>query len=138
MGGSDEGDDGKGRRAVSVASVDYNEEFKGRRDSIVERLYTPVIMILLVLPMSLGSSGANYAKNLLRTAVLVQYIPRLYRLLEDLQYRVYLTSSAKRPNCPLVFGKATITKSFLEDQIKPREDKLFCIEVVGEDEEIRS
>ena len=44
MGGSDEGDDGKGRRAVSVASVDYNEEFKGRRDSIVERLYTPVVL----------------------------------------------------------------------------------------------
>ncbi|CBI35308.3 hypothetical protein VitviT2T_026811 [Vitis vinifera] len=41
----------------------------------------PQIMILLVLPMSLGSSGANYAKNLLRTAVLVQYIPRLYRFL---------------------------------------------------------
>ena len=38
-------------------------------------------MILLVLPMSLGTSGANYAKNLLRTAVLVQYIPRLYRFL---------------------------------------------------------
>ncbi|RVW48960.1 putative mediator of RNA polymerase II transcription subunit 26c [Vitis vinifera] len=29
--------------AVSVASVDYSEEFKGRRDSIVERLYTPVV-----------------------------------------------------------------------------------------------
>ncbi|KAF3438348.1 hypothetical protein FNV43_RR21110 [Rhamnella rubrinervis] len=41
----------------------------------------PQIMILLVLPKSLGSSGANYAKNLLRTAVLVQYIPRLYRFL---------------------------------------------------------
>eukprot|EP00261_Vitis_vinifera_P040810 XP_019082053.1 PREDICTED: probable cyclic nucleotide-gated ion channel 20, chloroplastic isoform X5 [Vitis vinifera] len=41
----------------------------------------PQIMILLVLPMSLGTSGANYAKNLLRTAVLVQYIPRLYRFL---------------------------------------------------------
>ena len=39
------------------------------------------IMILLVLPKSLGSSGAKYAKNLLRTAVLVQYIPRLYRFL---------------------------------------------------------
>lgn len=38
-------------------------------------------MILLVLPKYLGSSGANYAKNLLRTAVLVQYIPRLYRFL---------------------------------------------------------
>ncbi|XP_054794945.1 probable cyclic nucleotide-gated ion channel 20, chloroplastic [Prosopis cineraria] len=41
----------------------------------------PQIMILLVLPNHLGSSGANYAKNLLRVAVLVQYIPRLYRFL---------------------------------------------------------
>lgn len=38
-------------------------------------------MMLLVLPKSLGSSGANYAKNLLRTAVLVQYAPRLFRFL---------------------------------------------------------
>jgi cyclic nucleotide gated channel len=37
------------------------------------------IIILLVLPKSLG--GANYAKNLLRAAVLVQYIPRLYRFI---------------------------------------------------------
>ena len=37
------------------------------------------IIILLVLPKSLGE--ANYAKNLLRTAVLVQYAPRLYRFL---------------------------------------------------------
>ncbi|KAI4352044.1 hypothetical protein L6164_006332 [Bauhinia variegata] len=41
----------------------------------------PQIMILFVLPNSLGSSGANYAKNLLRLAVLVQYIPRLCRFL---------------------------------------------------------
>ncbi|XP_057247070.1 probable cyclic nucleotide-gated ion channel 20, chloroplastic isoform X2 [Beta vulgaris subsp. vulgaris] len=41
----------------------------------------PQIVILLVLPKSLGSSGANYAKNLLRVAILVQYIPRLYRFL---------------------------------------------------------
>ncbi|KAG7944955.1 hypothetical protein I3843_15G129300 [Carya illinoinensis] len=41
----------------------------------------PQIIILLVLPKSLGSSGANYAKNLLRAAILVQYIPRLYRFL---------------------------------------------------------
>ncbi|KAK9278274.1 hypothetical protein L1049_027839 [Liquidambar formosana] len=41
----------------------------------------PQIIILLVLPKFLGTSGANYAKNLLRTAVLVQYIPRLYRFL---------------------------------------------------------
>lgn len=38
-------------------------------------------MILLVLPKFLGTSGANYAKNLLRASVLVQYIPRLYRFL---------------------------------------------------------
>jgi cyclic nucleotide gated channel len=39
----------------------------------------PQIIIWLVLPKSLG--GANYAKNLLRAAVLVQYIPRLYRFI---------------------------------------------------------
>ncbi|KAL5748691.1 hypothetical protein ACOSQ2_025988 [Xanthoceras sorbifolium] len=39
----------------------------------------PQIMILLVLPQFL--SGANSAKNLLRAAVLVQYIPRLFRFL---------------------------------------------------------
>ncbi|XP_061369863.1 probable cyclic nucleotide-gated ion channel 20, chloroplastic isoform X2 [Gastrolobium bilobum] len=37
------------------------------------------IMILFVIPNSLG--GANYAKNLLRAAILVQYIPKLYRFL---------------------------------------------------------
>ncbi|XP_073141159.1 probable cyclic nucleotide-gated ion channel 20, chloroplastic [Henckelia pumila] len=41
----------------------------------------PQIIILLILPHSLGSSGANYAKNLLRTGILVQYIPRLFRFL---------------------------------------------------------
>ncbi|XP_048226748.1 probable cyclic nucleotide-gated ion channel 20, chloroplastic isoform X3 [Ricinus communis] len=41
----------------------------------------PQIIILLVLPNGLGSSGANYAKNLLQAAVLVQYVPRLYRFL---------------------------------------------------------
>ncbi|CAL1406130.1 unnamed protein product [Linum trigynum] len=41
----------------------------------------PQIIVLMVLPDILGSSGANYAKNLLRAAVLVQYIPRLYRFL---------------------------------------------------------
>ncbi|CAN0902221.1 Probable cyclic nucleotide-gated ion channel 20, chloroplastic [Linum grandiflorum] len=41
----------------------------------------PQIIILVILPDILGSSGANYAKNLLRAAVLVQYIPRLYRFL---------------------------------------------------------
>ena len=39
------------------------------------------IMILFVLPNYLGSSGANHAKNLLRIAILVQYIPRLFRFL---------------------------------------------------------
>ncbi|XP_050377007.1 probable cyclic nucleotide-gated ion channel 20, chloroplastic isoform X2 [Argentina anserina] len=37
----------------------------------------PQIILLVVLPKNLGSSGANYAKNLLRAAVLLQYIPRL-------------------------------------------------------------
>ncbi|KAD7477307.1 hypothetical protein R6Q59_007130 [Mikania micrantha] len=41
----------------------------------------PQIIVLLILPSSLASSGANYAKNLLRSAILVQYIPRLYRFL---------------------------------------------------------
>ncbi|KAJ4959999.1 hypothetical protein NE237_019909 [Protea cynaroides] len=39
----------------------------------------PQIMILLVLPKYLGS--ANYAKNLLRASVLLQYIPRFFRFL---------------------------------------------------------
>lgn len=42
------------------------------------------IMISLVLPKYLGSSGANYAKNLLRTSILIQYLPRLYRFLPSL------------------------------------------------------
>ncbi|KAL8245913.1 hypothetical protein R6Q59_007129 [Mikania micrantha] len=41
----------------------------------------PQIIVLLILPNFLASSGANYAKNLLRSAILVQYIPRLYRFL---------------------------------------------------------
>ncbi|KAG8388504.1 hypothetical protein BUALT_Bualt02G0132500 [Buddleja alternifolia] len=41
----------------------------------------PQIIILLILPNSMGASGANYAKNLLRAAILVQYVPRLYRFL---------------------------------------------------------
>ncbi|ONI09486.1 hypothetical protein PRUPE_5G240800 [Prunus persica] len=41
----------------------------------------PQIIILLVLRKNLGLSGANYAKNLLRAAVLLQCIPRLCRCL---------------------------------------------------------
>ncbi|XP_048138308.1 probable cyclic nucleotide-gated ion channel 20, chloroplastic isoform X2 [Rhodamnia argentea] len=41
----------------------------------------PQILVLIVLPTFKGSSAANYAKNLLRAGVLVQYIPRLYRVL---------------------------------------------------------
>ncbi|KAI9087393.1 hypothetical protein K1719_030713 [Acacia pycnantha] len=41
----------------------------------------PQIMILFALPYHLSSSGANYAKNLLCLALLVQYIPRLCRFL---------------------------------------------------------
>ncbi|KAJ0702466.1 putative cyclic nucleotide-binding domain, Ion transport domain, rmlC-like jelly roll [Helianthus annuus] len=41
----------------------------------------PQIIVLLILPSSIATSGATYAQNLLRSAVLVQYIPRLYRYL---------------------------------------------------------
>ncbi|KAF8014585.1 hypothetical protein BT93_H0418 [Corymbia citriodora subsp. variegata] len=41
----------------------------------------PQLLILLVVPRFKGSSAANNAKNLLRAGVLVQYIPRLYRVL---------------------------------------------------------
>ncbi|BBH04228.1 cyclic nucleotide-binding transporter 1 [Prunus dulcis] len=41
----------------------------------------PQIIVLLVLRKNLGLSGANYAKNLLRAAVLLQCIPRLCRCL---------------------------------------------------------
>ncbi|XP_004515287.1 probable cyclic nucleotide-gated ion channel 20, chloroplastic isoform X2 [Cicer arietinum] len=41
----------------------------------------PQIMILFVLPTHLGSSRANYAKNLLRAVVLAQAIPRLCRFI---------------------------------------------------------
>ncbi|PNX96279.1 cyclic nucleotide-gated cation channel protein, partial [Trifolium pratense] len=41
----------------------------------------PQIMILFFLPKHLGTSGANHAKNLLRGAVLAQYMPRLCRFL---------------------------------------------------------
>ncbi|XP_048443675.1 probable cyclic nucleotide-gated ion channel 20, chloroplastic [Pyrus x bretschneideri] len=41
----------------------------------------PQIIILLVLRNTSGLTGANHAKNLLRAAVLLQYIPRLYRFL---------------------------------------------------------
>ncbi|CAN1856294.1 Probable cyclic nucleotide-gated ion channel 20, chloroplastic [Linum perenne] len=41
----------------------------------------PQIIILVILPDILGSTGANLAKNLLRAAVLLQYIPRLHRFL---------------------------------------------------------
>ncbi|CAA7051276.1 unnamed protein product [Microthlaspi erraticum] len=41
----------------------------------------PQILILWIIPAHLGTSGANYGENLLRTAVLFQYIPKLYRVL---------------------------------------------------------
>ncbi|KAL9372275.1 hypothetical protein Peur_034519 [Populus x canadensis] len=41
----------------------------------------PQIIVLVVLPKGLGISGANNAKNLLRAAILVQYIPRLWRFI---------------------------------------------------------
>ncbi|RZC01029.1 putative cyclic nucleotide-gated ion channel 20, chloroplastic, partial [Glycine soja] len=39
----------------------------------------PQIMISFVLRKYLGISGANFAKNLLRAAILLQYFPRLFR-----------------------------------------------------------
>jgi cyclic nucleotide gated channel len=36
-------------------------------------------MILLVIPKYVGLSTANYAKNLLRITVLLQYVPRIIR-----------------------------------------------------------
>ncbi|XP_010932484.1 probable cyclic nucleotide-gated ion channel 20, chloroplastic [Elaeis guineensis] len=41
----------------------------------------PQVMILLVIPEYVGSSAANYAKNLLRATVLLQYAPRIIRFL---------------------------------------------------------
>lgn len=41
----------------------------------------PQVMILDVIPNAMGLSGANYAKNLLRATVLLQYIPRIIRFL---------------------------------------------------------
>lgn len=37
------------------------------------------VMILLVIPKYVGLSSANYAKNLLRATVLLQYVPRIIR-----------------------------------------------------------
>ncbi|KAJ1698706.1 hypothetical protein LUZ63_007218 [Rhynchospora breviuscula] len=39
----------------------------------------PQVMILAVIPKYVGSSAANYAKNMLRATVLLQYIPRIFR-----------------------------------------------------------
>ncbi|KAL0855434.1 hypothetical protein Bca101_060587 [Brassica carinata] len=39
----------------------------------------PQILILLIIPHQLGTSGANSTKNLLRTVILAQYIPKLHR-----------------------------------------------------------
>nr|CAD1825097.1 unnamed protein product [Ananas comosus var. bracteatus] len=39
----------------------------------------PQVMILVVIPKYVGSSAANYAKNLLRATVLLQYVPRIIR-----------------------------------------------------------
>ncbi|KAF2544433.1 hypothetical protein F2Q68_00032419 [Brassica cretica] len=41
----------------------------------------PQIWIFWILPVQLGASGDNYAKNFLTAAVLFQYIPKLCRLL---------------------------------------------------------
>lgn len=43
--------------------------------------YALQVLVLSVIPAQLAISGTNYAKNLLRAGILVQYIPKLYRLL---------------------------------------------------------
>ncbi|XP_023737465.1 probable cyclic nucleotide-gated ion channel 20, chloroplastic isoform X1 [Lactuca sativa] len=40
----------------------------------------PQIIVVFILPNSIASLGTNYEKDLLRAAVLVQYIPRLFRI----------------------------------------------------------
>ncbi|KAH7656151.1 Voltage-gated potassium channels domain-containing protein [Dioscorea alata] len=44
----------------------------------------PQLMILVLIPKYVGTSSANYAKNLLRTIILLQYIPRIFRFLPQL------------------------------------------------------
>jgi cyclic nucleotide gated channel, plant len=41
--------------------------------------FSPKVLILVVIPKYVGSSAANYAKNMLRATVLLQYIPRMFR-----------------------------------------------------------
>ncbi|KAI3724167.1 hypothetical protein L2E82_35935 [Cichorium intybus] len=43
-------------------------------------LPVPRIIVLFILPNAIASLGANYAKDLLRVAVLAQCIPRLFRI----------------------------------------------------------
>ncbi|URE45135.1 cNMP [Musa troglodytarum] len=45
------------------------------------KVFKQSVMILAVIPEYVGSSEANYAKNLLRVTVLLQYIPRIIRFL---------------------------------------------------------
>ncbi|QHO13315.1 hypothetical protein HN51_070821 [Arachis hypogaea] len=61
----------------------------------------PQIMMLFVVPNYLGSSGMNYTKNLLRAAILVQYIPKLLGFLPLL-----------RDQSPTGFIFSTVWESF--------------------------
>lgn len=40
------------------------------------------LMVQGVIPKYIGVSGANYAKNLLRATVIVQYAPRIFRFVQ--------------------------------------------------------
>ncbi|KAI4975281.1 hypothetical protein ZWY2020_048888 [Hordeum vulgare] len=42
----------------------------------------PQLMVQGVIPKYIGVSGANYAKNLLRATVIVQYAPRIFRFVQ--------------------------------------------------------
>ncbi|KAG2246569.1 hypothetical protein Bca52824_086197 [Brassica carinata] len=68
----------------------------------------PQIWIFWILPVQLGASGDNYAKNFLTAAVLFQYIPKLCRLLPLLAGKtptVFLFESA----CSFVTNILTFT-----------------------------
>ncbi|PKA55630.1 putative cyclic nucleotide-gated ion channel 20, chloroplastic [Apostasia shenzhenica] len=41
----------------------------------------PQVMVAVAIPRSLGSSAANYVKNVLRVTVFLQYIPRIIRIM---------------------------------------------------------
>lgn len=109
----------------------------------------PQIIILVILPGSTGSSGANNAKNFLRAAFLVQYIPRLWRFLPMLRgqspsgfifesawanfvinFLTFMLSSHVVGSCWYLFGLQRVNQCFREachnSQIKRCRDFIDC------------